>query len=296
MEYRELGSTGFKVSAVAYGGIVSAVHYGGIVSPEEGTSDDYVRWAVEQGVNYFDVAPAYGDAESRLGPSLAPYRKDVYLACKTERRTYAEAKEHFLRSRELLRTDYFDVYQLHAVVSMQDVDTAFSKGGVMELMDELRRSGAARKIGFTAHNEDAALRMLELYDFDTVLFPYNWHMNLSKGMGSRLLRVLKERGIGALCMKSMIERAWDLPADAEAQARWPKSWCKPIEPEEEDFLVAALKYVVSLGVDTIIPPGNIRHFRFAVEHADEILHTPLSEEERALLRERLEKVRAYPFF
>ncbi len=296
MKYNQLGQTGYEVSAIAYGGIVSAVHYDGIISPEIGSSDEYVNWAIEHGINYFDVAPSYGDAELNLGRSLQPYRKDIYLACKTNLRTAKEAKADYERTKELLYTDYFDVYQLHGICTMEEVDIAFGQGGVMELVDDLRRSGIARKVGFTAHSEEAALRMLDLYDFDTVLFPYNWHMNQTTQMGDRLLSVLKDRGIGALCMKSMIERAWKFPEDNDKKQRYPKSWCKPIDVEEEEFLIAALKYVVEMGVDTIIPPGNFHHFRFAVEHADEIFDQPLSAQERAMLTERLEAVKAYPFF
>ncbi len=121
-------------------------------------------------------------------------------------------------------------------------------------------------------------------------------MNQTTGMGNRLLKVLKERNIGALCMKSMIERAWRLPEDDEKKQRYPKSWCKPIDVEEEEFLVAALKYVAEMGVDTIIPPGNIHHFKFGVEHVDQIFDEPLTEKELQMLRERLEEVKAYPFF
>ena len=64
-------------------------------------------------------------------------------------------------------------------------------------------------MGITAHNEEAALKCLELYDFDTVLFPFNWFMNMAHGMGSRLIAKAKERGMGVLCMKAFIERKWD---------------------------------------------------------------------------------------
>ncbi|MDO4521927.1 MAG: aldo/keto reductase [Eubacteriales bacterium] len=296
MKYNQLGKTGYEVSAITYGGIVSAVQYDGIISPEIGSSDEYVQWAIEHGINYFDVAPTYGDAELNLGKSLVPYRKDIYLACKTNKRTAKEARIDCEKTKELLHTDYFDVYQLHGICTMEEVEIAFGKGGVMELMEELKREGIARRIGFTAHSEEAALRMLELYDFDSVLFPYNWHMNQTTQMGDRLIKALKERNIGVLCMKSMIERAWRFPEDNEKKQRYPKSWCKPIDVEDEEFLIAALKYVAEMGVDTIIPPGNIHHFKFAVEHVDEIFDQPLTAQERQMLRERVEEVRAYPFF
>lgn len=88
MEKRGLGKTGFEISAVSYGGIISASHYSQFSFEGDGqkASDYFVSWAVDQGVNYFDVAPAYGDAQNMLGNSLRPYRNRIYLACKTEQR------------------------------------------------------------------------------------------------------------------------------------------------------------------------------------------------------------------
>ena len=98
-------------------------------------------------------------------------------------------------------------------------------------------------------------------------------------------------------MKSMIERAWDDSVDAEAREKFPKSWCKPIDPDSEpELLLAAIKYARDLGVDTIIPPGNFRHFKFAVGHADEIFNVPLSDDEKKLLTDRLAVVQDRPFF
>lgn len=299
MEKRILGKTGYNVSAVSYGGIVSAAHYSKFVFDGDGqaASDRFVSWAVEQGVNYFDVAPTYGDAQICLGKSLEPFRKDVYLACKTDRRRRAEAETEMKESLELLHTDYFDTYQLHGLSTMEELETAFGSGGVMELLVEMKEKGLTRKLGFTAHNEDVAIKALELFDFDSVLFPFNWHMNMAHGMGNRLLKVAKEKNVGVLCMKSMIERAWDNDLDGAAKIKYPKSWCKPIDEEQEpELLIAAVKYVISLGVDTVIPPGNFGHFKFAVENIDRILSEPMSEKEKALLSDRLEAVKDRPFF
>ena len=279
--------TGFTVSAVAYGGIVS-------MKDGQDCSDRYVAWAIDRGVNYFDVAPSYGDAQEKLGNSLRPYREKVYLACKTGQRMRKEAEEEMKQSLTMLHTDRFDVYQMHGISSMEDVERAFGPGGVMELMREMKEKGIARKLGITAHSEAAALRCLELYDFDTVLFPFNWHMNMAHGMGSRLIRTAKERGMGVLCMKSRIERAWK---EGEDRSRYPKSWCKPFDTETQTaLLTAAVKYALSLGVDTIIPPGNFEHFSFGADHIEEMIEHPFSEADRQLLEEHLLTVRDLPFF
>lgn len=290
MILQKFGNTGYTISRITYGGIVS-------MDDGQASSDRYVSWAIDQGVNYFDVAPTYGDAEEKLGNSLKPYRNHVHLACKTEERMYADAEKCLLRSMELLHTDYFDVYQMHALSTMEDIEKAFGPKGVMEMMVRLKRDGVARKLGITCHSQEVALKAISLYDFDTVLFPFNWHMHMAHGMGQKLIDTAKAKGMGVLCMKSMIERAWDDSVDASARRKFPKSWCKPIDPDTEpELLLAALKYAKNLGVDTIIPPGNYLHFKFAVDHIDEIFNSPITEHEQNLLANRLVKVQDRPFF
>ena len=142
MKYRQFGNTGISISSVSYGGIVSAGVYGGEKYDSEGqeASDRYVSWAIDRGVNYFDVAPAYGNAEEQLGNSLWPYRKDIFLACKTNKRDRDGAAADIKKSLKLLHTDYFDVYQLHEISSMQDVERAFGPGGAMEVIGKLKES------------------------------------------------------------------------------------------------------------------------------------------------------------
>lgn len=288
MQYKKLGRTHIHISRVAYGGIVSMLD-------GQDASDRYVSWAIDQGINYFDVAPSYGDAEEKLGNSLRPYRNRVHLACKTTERLRAEAEQNLAESQKRLHTDWFDVYQLHSIATMEDVETAFGPGGVMEMVRDLKQRGIAKQVGITAHSEDAALRALELYDFDTVLFPFNWFMHLEHGMGARLLEVARERGMGILGMKAFVERMWDSPKERRASP-FPKSWCKPIDVEDEPFGTAAMKYTLSLGVDTLIPPGNFASFSFAVRHIEACLEHPLSEADLRLLRQRLPSVRGKEFF
>ena len=288
MEYKKLGRTGIEISSISYGGIVS-------MDDGQDASDKYVSWAIDKGINYFDVAPSYGDAEEKLGNSLKPYRNKINLACKTGQRMKGKAEEELIRSQKLLHTDYFDVYQLHGIASMEEVERAFGPGGVMEMVRTLKERGIARNVGITAHSEEAALKCIELYDFDTVLFPFNWFMNLEHQMGSKLIKAAKEKNMGVLCMKAFIERKWDSEEEKKA-SMFPKSWCKPIDVSDVEFGTAAMKYALSLGVDTLIPPGNFASFSFAVNHIDEVLKNPLNEKDLAFLKEKLNIVRGKEFF
>ena len=288
MMRRSLGNTGFEISPVVYGGIVSRLD-------GQENSDYYVAWALDHGVNYYDVAPMYGDAQEKLGNSLLGRRNDIYLACKTVQRTRIEAETDLRESLRLLHTDWLDVYQLHEITTDEDVERAFGPGGVMELMRELKEKGVVRKLGVTAHQEDNALKCLQMFDFDTVLFPFNWSLNMGLGIGDRLMAEAKRRGMGVLGMKSMVERRW-MTVEEKNTSYAPKSWCKPIDPEDTDFLKAAIQYALQMGVDTIIPPGNFRHFSRAVELIDECLASTPGSKERALLQGALEAVDGRYFF
>ena len=153
---REYGKTGVKLSVIGLGGIV-------VKDAPQKQANRVVAEAVERGVNYFDVAPTYGDAELKLGPALEPYRKDVFLACKTGRRGRAGAEAELKKSLERLQTDYLDLYQMHAIKDIgKDVDRAFAKDGAMEVFIEAKKSGRVRHLGFSAHSVEAAVAALDL--------------------------------------------------------------------------------------------------------------------------------------
>lgn len=284
-----LGKTGFNIFPVVYGGIVS-------MRDGQPASDNYVSWAVDRGINYVDVAPSYEDAQEKLGNSLIPYRKNIYLACKTGRRMKAEAEHEFEASLKLLHTDYFDVYQMHAMSTQKDIDQAFGPGGVMEMMIREKQEGRIRKLGFTAHSEEVAIKAMDLYDFDTVMFPVNWMMNMHNKMGTALCTQAKTKGTGVLAIKPLIHRHWKDNAEREA-SNYPKAWCKPIDTAtNKELAIAAIKYTFQSGPDVIIPPGDFKSFSFAVDHIDEILNNPLTQDEKTLLEKEYSEVKDYPFF
>ena len=288
MQYRTLGQTGMNISAVVYGGIVS-------MDAQQKDSDGYVEWALSQGINYFDVAPSYGDAQTKLGNSLVPYRDRVFLACKTEKRLAEDALKEMAESRRLLHTDYFDNYQLHAMKTQQDLDLAFGPGGILSVLPKLKEEGLIRHIGITAHSEPVAVEAMKRFPFDTVLFPFNWLIHKRFGVGTDVIKTAKERGIGILSMKSFVERCWGTK-DERYTSRYPKSWCKPIDAENEAFGLAAMRYALSLGVDALVPPGNFESFKFNVDHIEQALATPLSAEENALLDEKVKEFTGWEFF
>ncbi|MFI3201277.1 MAG: aldo/keto reductase [Eubacteriales bacterium] len=287
MKQVQLGKTGYMISNVCYAGIVS-------MDDGQDQSDQYVEYAIEKGVNYFDVAPTYGDAEEKLGISLKPYRKDIFLACKTAQRDAEGAKVEIHKTLELLHTDYMDNYQLHAITTVEEVERVFQTGGAFDTILKRKEEGVIKCLGITCHSEEAGLRAIELYDFDTVLFPTNYGLHKKKAFGTNLLRACKEKNMGILGMKSLIERAWESEEEKKA-TKYLKSWCKPIPKEEEAFRNAAMKYAYTMGADSIVPPGNFECFSYAVEHSDTILED-MTEEEKNLLIQKADQIRERHFF
>jgi len=269
---REYGKTGIKLSIIGLGGIV-------VKDVEQTVANTIVAEAVERGVNYFDVAPMYGNAEQILGPALKSYRKNVFLACKTTQRQKAGARKEFERSLKRLHTDYFDLYQLHAIQDVKkDVDVAFAKGGVMELLTEARKSGRIRHLGFSAHSEEAACAAMDRFDFDSVLFPVNFTCILNGGFGKRIIEKAKSKGVARLALKMLARQRW--PNSDPQRKRFKKCWYQPVTNPQEAEL--ALRYTLSQPITAAVPPGDESLFRMALDLAFKF--KPISDNEQTKLK------------
>jgi len=276
-----LGKTNLEISRVVYGGIIS-------MNEQQEESDKYVSYAIDRGVNYFDVAPAYGDARIKLGNSLKAYRKNVFLACKSEWRSENEARLQMKESLDLLHTDYFDVFQLHALTTDDDIEKAFASDGIMNFLVKAKKEGIVRNIGFSAHNEDVGRKALTLFDFDTILFPFNWALGYGSLMGNNLVKDAKNKNLGILALKSLAHRNW---LDGE-EKNFPKCWYKPIELNSgNELAIAALKYTLSQGVHTIVPPGYFSYFKFVLDNIDECIKNPLNKADEEFLCRELQKIK-----
>ncbi len=254
---REYGMTGVKLSIIGFGGIV-------VKDAEQQHANRVVAEAIEKGVNYFDVAPTYGNAELKLGPALEPYRKKVFLACKTTQRKREGATAELKESLKRLRTDYFDLYQLHAITDLEkDVDTVFAKDGAMEVFIEAKKQGLIRYLGFSAHSEDAALAAMERFDFDSILFPINFATFYKGNFGHKVIATAKSKGVARLALKSLARQRW--PKDDPSRKEYPKCWYQPLTEREEARL--GLYFTLSQSVTATIPPGEESLFRLAVDLA-----------------------------
>jgi len=254
LERRSLGRTGETLSILGLGGVV-------VMNATAEEASARVREAVEAGVNYFDVAPSYGNAEDMLGPALEPHRKGVFLACKTQARTRQAAAEELQRSLKKMRTDHFDLYQHHAVTKKADVEKILGPGGAMEAFEAARKAGKVRFLGFSAHSVEAAMALMEGFAFDTILFPVNYGTWHAGDFGPQVLARAREKGMGILCLKAMAKGPWP----SEAEKRYAKCWYEPLDAPEEAAL--ALRFTLSHPVTAAIPPGDENLFRMALRLA-----------------------------
>jgi len=276
MERRALGKTGRKLSIIGFGGLL-------LKNSTPAQAADWVRTAVEVGVNYFDVAPSYGNSEERLGPALEPYRAEVFLACKTTQRRRAEAEAELNRSLSRLRTDYFDLYQLHAVTKLEDVETVLGPGGAIEAFEAARRAGKIRLIGFSAHSVEAALALMERYAFDTILFPVNYATWHAGHFGPQVLEAAKKKKVGILALKAMAKRPWPKGADRTA---FPNCWYEPMSDSEEALM--GLRFTLSHPVTAAVTPASPTCLKLALELAPRI--KPLKRAEVARIKEKAQGV------
>jgi aryl-alcohol dehydrogenase-like predicted oxidoreductase len=259
-----------QLSIIGLGGML-------LLGMDQNAADNIVSESIGEGINYFDVAPFYGDgeAEQKMGIALAPYRKRVFLACKTLERAAGSAQKELERSLRRLRTDHFDLYQFHAVTDMDEVEEIFAPGGAMEAFLRARKQGKIRYIGFSAHSVEAALGMLERFHFDSLLFPVNFICYARGNFGPQVIGKARELGVARLAIKAMAHGPWR----KSEKRKFPNCWYRPIE--DRDLARQALRFTLSEGVTAAIPPGDERLFRMALELAHDL--PPLSAMEREAL-------------
>ncbi|MBN1569828.1 MAG: aldo/keto reductase [Acidobacteria bacterium] len=267
-----------QLSIIGLGGML-------LVNMEQSLVNSIVSEAIARGINYFDVAPFYGDgeAEQKMGIALQSHRDRIFLACKTMERSAKGAHYELERSLRRLHTDHFDLYQFHTLSDVSEVEEIFAPGGAMETFRLARKQGKIRNIGFSAHSVDAALAMLDHFQFDSILFPVNFICYARGNFGPQVMARAKEMGVARLAIKAMAHGPW---RKGEAR-KYPNCWYRPID--DRNLAKQALRFTLSEGVTAAIPPGDERLFRMAMELARDL--PPLSAAEREALLESTKGLR-----
>ena len=187
------------------------------------------------------------------------------------------ARKELEQSLKNLQTDHFDLYQLHAVTTPEEVDTIFDKGGAIETFLEARKEGKVRFLGFSAHSVEAAMALMDQFDFDTILFPFNFATWYAGNFGPQVMEKARSKEMGILALKSMAWRPWEEGEERTIE----KAWYKPLPPEEAN---QGLRFTLSHPVTAAIPPGDENLFSLALKLAADF--KPMKQKEITAIKEK----------
>jgi len=249
METRQFGRTGHMSTIAIFG----AAAFWQI---SQADADKVMEQVIEAGVNHIDIAPSYGQAEERVGPWMPRERKRFFLGCKTMERSKQGAWDEMQRSLKLLQTDTFDLYQCHAVNTVEELDAVTMKGGTLEAIVEARREGLIKYIGITGHGVDAPqiyLEALKRFDFDSILFPLNFVQMRNpefRKHADELIATCKAKDVGTMDIKSVTKAPW-----GERQ-HTATTWYEPFDKMDE--IQSAVNFALSYDVTGLCTAGDTR--------------------------------------
>lgn len=269
METRLLGRTGHRSTVAILGGFAFS-------EATRVETDTAMETVIEAGVNHLDVAPTYGHAEEMLGPWLARERARFFLGCKTMERDKEGAARELRESLERLQVDHFDLYQIHAITTEEELQQVLRPGGAVEALVEARDQGLTRWLGITGHGPEIPtimLQALEQFPFDTVLFPINfiqYTQQTYRIQSEQLLDLCRERQVGTMIIKAIAKGEWG------EQPQRLNTWYQPFE--DPDMIQAGVDFALSqpvTGICTVGDPGLLPAVLEACEN-----HQPLTSEEQ----------------
>ena len=249
METRRFGRTDHMSTIAIFGGAAFWE-----ISQE--AADKVMEQVIEAGINHIDIAPSYGQAEQRVGPWMLRERDRFFLGCKTMERTKQGAWDEMQRSLKLLKTETFDLYQCHAITSMEELDAVTMKGGALEAFVDARQRGIIKYIGITGHGADAPkiyLEALKRFDFDSVLFPLNFIQMGNpdfRNNAETLIAECKSKDVGTMIIKTITKGPW-----GERQ-KTATTWYEPFDKSDE--IQRAVNFAMSHEVTGLCTAGDTR--------------------------------------
>ncbi|MFD1588931.1 aldo/keto reductase [Halorientalis brevis] len=264
MDTRALGATGQDSTIMTFGAI--ALDY-----LEQEGANQLVELVLDHGVNHFDVAPMYGDAELKLGPKLRQHREDIFLGCKTQEREYDGAKRKLEQSLNRLGVDQIDLYQVHGLEYEHELETITGEGGALEAFRDAQDDGLIDHIGLTSHgNPQLILDALDrIDDLETVMFPMN-PVVVGKDDAEydyeAVLERANELNVGTLGIKAFAKGPWpstdDLPEGDRPYANWYEPVGTPAEISDRfDFAAAQ-------GLTSVVSPGDPKLVAMVLDAAE----------------------------
>jgi aryl-alcohol dehydrogenase-like predicted oxidoreductase len=237
MERRRLGRLGHQSSVLIYGAAA-------LSDVSQDSADRSIQQALDAGINHFDVAADYGDAELRLGPWMSRIRGDIFLATKTGDRDEEGAWRSINRSLERLQTDRVDLLQLHAVGDLVELDKVTGPKGALAAASRALEEGLIGAVGITGHGVHAAdthLEGLRRFPFATVLTPLNpvlWRDPSFRESWAALVDEIRRQDAGLMTIKTVSRRNWP-----EGSSQDYATWYEPYQ--DADRIRAAVSWVLA---------------------------------------------------
>lgn len=264
METRALGETGHDSTVMTFGAI--ALNW-----LEQEGANQMVELVLKHGVNHFDVAPSYGDAELKLGPKLRQHRDEIFLGCKTQERDYEGATRELEQSFDRLGVDTIDLYQFHGLEYEHELETITEDGGALEAFREAKADGRIDHIGLTSHGDpqlilDALDRIDEI---ETVMFPLNPVVAGKDDAEYDYEAVLEratELGIGTLGIKAFAKGSWPPTEELPERDRPYANWYEPVDTPEE--IEERFDFAASQGLTSVVNPGDPKLVSMVLNAAD----------------------------
>ena len=272
VERRRLGRTGHASSVAILGGAAYAR------SDPDSTATSFHE-ALAAGVNHLDVAPQYGLAQELLGPLIGPIRAQLFVACKTLRHHPDGVRAQLEESLRLLECDSFDLYQLHAVTDLAELD---ARDGAVQAILTARDEGLTTWVGITGHGHSAPAAQLEAlrrYDLDTVMFPVYprlWADPVYRRDAEALLAYAALHDVGVMAIKAAAARPW---AGRETTA---DTWYEP--HTTASAVERGVRFALSTpGVHAFCTPGDVRVLATALAAAEAYLPLAIGDREEAAM-------------
>ncbi len=271
------GATGHDSSRVIFGAAALA-------RVAKGDADRALDLLLEHGINHIDVAASYGDAELRVAPWLAQHPGTFFLATKTEKRGYREARDSIHRSLDRLGVDRVDSIQLHNLVDVIEWETALGAGGALEAALEAREEGLVRFIGVTGHGlsvPEMHRRSLERFPFDSVLLPYNYVQMQDPRYAEKfeaLAAVCAERNVALQTIKSLAHRRWD------GREKTASTWYEPLREQADIDL--AVHWVLGRPEAFLLTTGDVEVLPRLLDAAERFERRPTDEDMAGLADRR----------
>jgi aryl-alcohol dehydrogenase-like predicted oxidoreductase len=248
MQKRTLGRTGHDSTVISFG--TYAVGW-----LEQDEADKTIQLVLDHGVNHFDIAPTYGEAMERVAPWMPEIRDDVFVGAKTAVRDRDGAWRDVESIMKRMKVDDFDLFQLHSVGDMTQLDLCTAPGGSLETLLEMREQGLTNWIGITGHGPSVPATILEAlkrFDFDAVMFPLNPAAARDpeyRRVSKRLLAEANARNVGIQTIKMIARGGW---GDGEKQTN---TWYDP--HREQNEIDRSLWWVLSQSMHTAPSCGDV---------------------------------------